>query len=665
MLKISHYFLMYSNLAGIDLGTSNSCVSIYRNGAVEVVAARSGEHVFPSVVSYRDSGITFGKDAKSQISMYPKQTVFEIKRLIGHKFSDKCVQEDIKSWPFEVVPNEDDRPQIKIKFGGEDHYLSPEQVSGFLLSKLVAEAERVSGTRITDIVVTVPAYFNDSQRRATADAARAAGVNVLGILNEPTAAAIAYGVRNDESEKTILVYDLGGGTFDVTILDIRDNEYNVVATDGDTHLGGVDLDQILEQMIFEIASPSCDPEIDWETQKNRAILRKTAEEVKIQLSTTESVEFTIFDETFEIFRNVFERNASQFFAKTMAIVDQILANAGKRYEDIDDVVLVGGSSRIPYIKTILSAKFGEGKVSYRINPDEAVSMGALMRAIQLYRQSLPNIDTSTEPGGSGPVSGLVPASPAENGDGYDYDGDDIDFSFDSIDIRDVVPLSLGLKNSQGLMAVLIPRFSHFGESFTRSFVTNKTGQTTMKVRVYQGERPMAEDNLEIGSFRLKGIPPMARGMACVDITFQTDHDGILTVSAVVCQVDEDGEILTGPDGKHLTIPGTELSVVFENKSTNLNEVEVQMMMKQVQEQKEYDEKKRRIAELKNKMQERYYVLEEVVMKNGESIDPENLEKVNTLMKDVKRLMRNYSIEENELQSYFDLEGQWIESLNSN
>ena len=660
---------MYSNIAGIDLGTSNSCVSIYKNGNIEVVAARSGEHVFPSVVSYRDSGITFGKDAKSQISMYPKQTVFEIKRLIGHKFSDKCVQEDIKSWPFEVVPNEDDRPQIKIKYAGEDHYLSPEQVSGFLISKLVEEAERVSGTRITDIVVTVPAYFNDSQRRATADAARAAGVNVLGILNEPTAAAIAYGVRNEEKDKTILVYDLGGGTFDVTILDIRENEYNVVATDGDTHLGGVDLDQILEKMIYDIASPSCDPEIEWETQKSRAILRRTAEDVKIQLSTTDSVEFTIFDETFIIYRTEFERNASQFFAKTMTIVDQILANTGKRYEDIDDVVLVGGSSRIPYIKTMLGAKFGEEKVSYRINPDEAVSMGALTRAIQLYRQNNSNIDTPVEGGDDESGMNLVAAPhPGDGGDGndaYDLGDDDDDFGFDSLDINDVVPLSLGLKNSQGVMSVLIPRFSHFGESFTRSFVTNKNNQESMKVRVYQGERPMAEDNLEIGSFRLRGIPPMPRGQACVDITFTTDHDGILTVSAVVCQVDEYGEILTGPDGKHLTIPGTELRTTFENKSTNLNEYEVEKIMKQVQEMKEYDAKKRRIAEQKNKIQERSFVLEEIVMKNGGSIDPENLEKVNTLLRDVKRLMRNNTIEEDELQSYFDLIGQWIESLDGN
>lgn len=656
---------MYSNIAGIDLGTSNSCVSIYRNGNVEVVAARTGEHVFPSVVSYRDSGITFGKDAKSQISMYPQQTVFEIKRLIGHKFSDKCVQEDIRSWPFEVVPNEDDRPQIKIKFSGEDHYLSPEQVSGFLISKLVAEAERVSESRITDIVVTVPAYFNDSQRRATADAARAAGVNVLGILNEPTAAAIAYGVKNDEDDKTILVYDLGGGTFDVTILEIRENEYNVIATDGDTHLGGVDLDQILEKMIYDIAHPACDPDVDWGTQKNQAILRRTAEDVKIQLSATDYVEFSIFNEIFTINRTQFERQASQFFAKTMAIVDQILDNTGKRYEDIDDVVLVGGSSRIPYIKTILGNKFGEEKVSCRINPDEAVSMGALIRATQLYRQKIPNIDIP-ESDDIKPGSNLAPASyPGNEDKDGAYDLDNYDPGFGVLNIKDVVPLSLGLKNSQGCMAVMIPRFSPFGESFTRSFVTNKAGQVSMKIRVYQGERPMAEDNLEIGSFRLRGIPPMPRGMACVDITFQTDQDGILTVSAVACQVDESGEILTGPDGKHLTIPGTELTTTFENKSTNLNEYEVMKMMKEVKEMKEYDEKKRRIAELKNNMQERYYVLEEVVMKNGESIDPENLEKVNTLMRDVKRLMKNYSIEEGELQSYFDLEGQWIESLNGN
>ena len=634
-------FLMSSSIAGVDLGTSTSCISIFKNGNIEVVAAKSGERVFPSVVSFRDSGIIFGKDAKKQLSLYPQQTVFEIKRLIGHKFSDECVQQDIQSWPFKVVPNADDRPQIVIRYNNQDHYLTPEQVSGFIILRLIEEAERVSDSKITDIVVTVPAYFNDNQRRATSDAATSVGLNVLGILNEPTAAAIAYGIRNDEKDKTILVYDLGGGTFDVTILEIKEDEYSVIATDGDTHLGGVDLDQILEQMIYNSISPNTGSQVDWNDSRTLALLRKTAQEVKIQLSTMDSVEGGLFNQSFTIWRSAFERESNQFFAKTMSIVDKILTNAGKRYEDIDDVVLVGGSSRIPCIKTFLEQKFGSGKVSYRINPDEAVSMGALIRARQLYSNKVP--------------SNISPSSPLA---GDPLDIDDIGFT-----VVDVVPLSLGLKNAQGLMAVLIPRYSHFGDPFTRTFTTNHDNATSMKIRVYQGERTMAADNLEIGSFRLTGIPQMKRGMACVDVTFSTDQNGILTVSAVVCDVDPvTGEIRTDEQGNHLYLPNSKMTVTFDNKSTNLSPDEVARMMKEVQEMKNYDMMKRRCASIKNDIRERMYLLEDYIMEHGPDMEPQQESDLQDLFGKVKKLIKDNMAEENQLQSYNDILGQWIESL---
>lgn len=649
--QIIHYFLMSNNFAGVDLGTSTSCISIFKNGNIEVVAARSGERVFPSVVSFRDSGIIFGKDAKKQLSLYPQQTVFEIKRLIGHKFSDECVQQDIQSWPFKVVPNADDRPQIVIRYNNQDHYLTPEQVSGFIILRLIEEAERVSESKITDIVVTVPAYFNDNQRRATSDAATSVGLNVLGILNEPTAAAIAYGIRNDEKDKTILVYDLGGGTFDVTILEINKNEYNVIATDGDTHLGGVDLDQILEQMIYNNISPNTGSQVDRNDSRTLALLRKTAEEVKIQLSTMDSVESELFNQSFTIWRLEFERESNQFFAKTMSIVDRILTNAGKRYEDIDDVVLVGGSSRIPCIKTFLEQKFGSGKVSYRINPDEAVSMGALIRARQLYSNKVPsNISPSSS---SSPYYDVTSSPPA--GDPLDIDGFTV--------VKDVVPLSLGLKNAQGLMAVLIPRYSHFGDPFTRTFTTNHDNATSMKIRVYQGERTMAADNLEIGSFRLTGIPQMKRGMACVDVTFSTDQNGILTVSAVVCDVDPvTGEIRTDEQGNHLYLPNSKMTVTFDNKSTNLSPDEVARMMKEVQEMKEYDMMKRRCASIKNDIRERMYLLEDYIMEHGPDMESQQESDLQDLFGKVKKLIKDNMAEENQLQSYNDILGQWIESL---
>ena len=610
--------------------------------------------MFPSVISFRDSGIVFGRDAKNHISTYPKQTVYEIKRLIGHSFTDQCVQEDIRNWPFEVAPNKDNRPVIKVRYNNEDHYMSPEQVSGFIILKLVEEAQRVAGTKITDIVVTVPAYFNDSQRRATADAAQAAGVNVLGILNEPTAAAIAYGVKNSGMDKTVLVYDLGGGTFDVTILEIKGNEYTVVASDGDTHLGGVDLDKIVEKMIRDIFDSEDHSDIDWNSERTQAILRGKAEDVKIQLSSSESAEFSLFDVDCEIYRNQFERNANSFFAKTMEIVNKILEAAHKTYDSIDDVVLVGGSSRVPYVKTMLAKKFGEDKISARINPDEAVSIGALMQAIQLYRQKTTNIDTSF-------TLDPVPTAPTPENGVVDIGQTGV-MGGDILDIVDVVPLSLGLKNAQGVMSVLIPRFSPFGKCFTRTFVTNRDYAERMKIHVYQGERYMAKDNLEIGSLVFTGIPPMKRGMACVDVTFSTDKNGILTVSAVVCKVNPDGEIETDSEGNHVTLPDTKLSTTFSNRSTNLNEEEVISMMKKVKEMKEYDDMMRRCAELKNTIIERSYDLEEIIMEHGASIDPDSMEQVNSLLKTVRSLSKNYEVREAELQSYLSLEEQWIESL---
>ena len=382
------------HVAGIDLGTTNSCISIFKNQHVEVAVDALGNRTTPSMVAFNDTGRLYGRSAKMQVVHNCKNTVYDAKRLIGHLYNEPGVQEDIKHWPFTVKANEKGRPIIEVTCKKEKMEYTPEQISGFVIENLISIANSFSNGSITDVVITVPAYFNNSQRQATIDAGTLAGCNVLEVLNEPTAAAIAYGFENT-GNKTILVYDLGGGTFDCTILRVEDSVYPVIGTDGDSHLGGDDFDAIMMNLIQQkLEMMECT--VDFTTDRNKQKLRNVAEHAKIELSSLTEVDISEDSwecEPFVITRKEFEQSCMDLFNRTQSILKRLMtstqvlerlnASAEEMTEKIDDVVLIGGSRRIPYVKNMLIAMFGEEKVFEKINPDEAVSKGAVIEAVRL------------------------------------------------------------------------------------------------------------------------------------------------------------------------------------------------------------------------------------------------------------------------------------------
>ena len=644
---------MFPHIAGIDLGTSNSCISIFRNGRVEMIPDSQGRNITPSVVSFTKDGRRYGYDAKNMMATNPQNTVFDVKRLIGHEFTDQCVQEDMKRWPFLVTGNEDNHPEIHVTIEGKDEIFTPEQISGFVIENMVKKARDYTGEDITNVVITVPAYFNDNQRRATKDAGVLAGVNVLCVLNEPTAAAIAYGVRNEEKKKTLLVYDFGGGTFDVTVLGILGDEYTVLSTDGDTHLGGDDIDAVVFQMIKDFIVDSGGV-LDLTNQKQKMKLSRLAEDIKINLTMMNDYDIDLSDycdSPIHITRVQFENKIKPILYKTLEIVDRALQNCNRSYEDIDEVVLIGGSSRIPYVAQLLGERFGSGKVSHKINVDEAVSQGATLRAVQMTRD--PNV--------------VVPHDDVDNPDNSDNsadsdDSDDLDFTI--VHVNDIVPLSLGLERADKMMSVVIPRLTPYGESTVRTYVTAKDRQTRMKIRVYQGERAVASDNLLIGSLKLYGIPPLPKGEACVDVTYATDKNGILTVSAAVCQMDEEtGEPMVDESGHHIYLEDTAISMTIDSRSKNLTQDQLMEMLRKAEEMREYDEMKRRCAELRNNIQSRMYVMEELYSRKKDNLDEEFLSSLEQSLVQLKTVVKNANtVSESELNSYFEAAGEWIKRL---
>ena len=609
-----------------------------------------GRNITPSIVSFTKDGRRYGYDAKNMMSTNPKNTVFDVKRLIGHEFTDKCVEEDMKRWPFLVTGNIDNHPEIHVTIEGKDEIFTPEQISGFVIENLVKKARDYTGNDITDVVITVPAYFNDNQRRATKDAGVLAGVNVLCVLNEPTAAAIAYGVRNEEKKKTLLVYDFGGGTFDVTVLGILGDEYTVLSTDGDTHLGGDDIDAIVFQMINEFIVKS-GGEIDLTDQKQKMKLSKLAEDTKINLTMLNDYDIDLSDycdSTHIITRVQFENKIKPILDRTLEIVDRALQNCNRSYEDIDEVVLIGGSSRIPYVAQLLGERFGPEKVSHKINVDEAVSQGATLRAVQMVRD--PNV--------------MVPHSSTDNSDSEDDSDDADDLDFTIVHVNDIVPLSLGLERADKMMSVVIPRLTPYGESTVRTYVTARDRQQRMKIRVYQGERAVASDNLLIGSLKLYGIPPLPRGEACVDVTYATDKDGILTVSAAVCLMNEEtGEPMTDEFGHHIYLEDTAISMTIDSRSKNLTQDQLMEMLRKAEEMREYDDMKRRCAELRNNIQSRIYVMEELYNRKKDDLDEMFLSSLEQSLTQLKTVVKNANaVSESELNSYFEAAGEWIKRL---